>query len=265
MPLGGSSRGSRPGRPGSWGNSGGNGGIVITIFLSWPSVTFPTFPGLSPALPVSVPDDSPDTVLSVIDEPRLPALNPDELDHEQRDVYEAIVGGPRPKNVFSFVDDEGRLLGPFNVMLYSPAVGGPLQELGSALRFRTGFTTREREIAILVVAAGHRSDYEWYAHERVGRQAGLSEAELTALRTGTDPVLADARERIIHEAARALTTDGDLSAPIFAEAKATLGRAAMVELVTLVGYYQTLALQLRVFRIGVPDGAPRPSWDADTR
>jgi hypothetical protein len=200
-------------------------------------------------------------VLSVIDEPRLPALNPGDLDHEQRDVYEAIVGGPRPKTVFSFLDEEGRLLGPFNAMLYSPVVGGPLQELGAALRFRTSFTKREREIATLVVAARQRSGYEWYAHERIGRRAGLSEAELTALRTGADPVLADARERIVHEVARALATDGDLSAPMYAEATATLGRTAVVELVTLVGYYSLLALQLRVFRVGVPDGEPSPSWE----
>jgi alkylhydroperoxidase family enzyme len=201
------------------------------------------------------------TVLCVIDEPRLPALHPDELDPEQRDVYEAIVGGPRPANVFSFVGEEGRLLGPFNAMLYSPSVGGPLQELGAALRFRTSFTKREREIATLVVAASLRSEYEWYAHERIGRRAGLTEAELTALRTGADPVLADARERIVHEAARALAADGDLSAPMYAEATATLGRGAVVELVTLVGYYTALALQLRVFRVGVPEGETPPSWD----
>jgi 4-carboxymuconolactone decarboxylase len=202
-------------------------------------------------------------VLCVIDEPRLPALNPDDLDHEQRDVYEAIVGGPRPANALSLVDDEGRLLGPFNAMLYSPVVGGPLQELGAALRFRTSFTKREREIATLVVAARLRSDFEWYAHERIGRQAGLSDAELTALRTGADPVLADARERIVYEAARTLAADGDLSAPMFAEASASLGRGAVVELVTLIGYYSALALQLRVFRVGVPDGETPPSWDTD--
>jgi alkylhydroperoxidase family enzyme len=200
-------------------------------------------------------------VLCVIDEPRLPALHPDELNPEQRDVYDAIVGGPRPGNVFSFRDEDGRLLGPFNAMLYSPAVGGPLQELGAALRFRTSFTKREREIATLVVAASFRSDYEWYAHERIGRTAGLTEDELTALRTGADPVLADARERIVYEAARALAADGDLSAPMFAEAAASLGRGAVVELVSLVGYYSALALQLRVFRVGLPDGTSPPSWE----
>lgn len=193
---------------------------------------------------------------------RLPLLHPDDLDEEQRAAYEALAGGPRAKQSgFRLADGQGRLLGPFNAMLYSPAVGTPLQALGAAVRFRTSFTDREREIAILVVAAHHRSDFEWYAHERIGRQAGLAEDELAALRRGGDPVLADARERIVHAAARSLVRDGDLGDTLYAEAVAALGRATVVELVTLVGYYAALALQLRVFRIGVPAGEPAPGWD----
>jgi len=35
-----------------------------------------------------------------------------------------------------------------------------------------------------------------------------------------------------------------------------------VELVTLVGYYTALALQLRVFRVGLPPGEPGVEWEA---
>lgn len=189
-------------------------------------------------------------------------LHPDHLSEYQREVYDAVTGGPRAARppVFRFTDDDGRLLGPFNAMLHSPAVGLPLQELGSALRFRTSFTKREREIATLVVAAHWRSDFEWYAHERIGGRAGLSDAELDALREGRDPVLGDARERVVYAAARQLVTDADLGDTLFAEAVATLGRTAVVELVALVGYYGALALQLKVFRAGVPAGEPAPVW-----
>ena len=64
----------------------------------------------------------------------------------------------------------------------------------------------------------------------------------------------------MHETVRSLITEGDLTDPLFAEATATLGRTAVVELVTLVGYYSALALQLRVFRVGVPEGESAPAW-----
>lgn len=200
---------------------------------------------------------------------RLPLLLPGSLTDEQRAVYEAVTGGPRAEGrtpPFGMADDIGRLHGPFNAMLYSPSVGLPLQDLGAALRFRTAFTKREREIATLVVAAHARSDYEWYAHERIGRRHGLTDAETDALRAGRAPLLGDVRERVVYEAARQLAAEGDLADAVFTEAVATLGRAAVVELVTLVGYYQALALQLRVFRVGLPDGEDPPGWppgDAD--
>jgi 4-carboxymuconolactone decarboxylase len=194
---------------------------------------------------------------------RLPLLHPALLDEEQREVYEAITGGPRaadPPSSLRRTDDEGRLYGPFNAMLYSPAVGLALQELGAALRFRGRFTSRQREIATLVVAAHQRSDYEWHAHESLARRAGLTDEELAALRAGRDAVFADVRERIVYEVARELVSDGDISDPLYVEAVATLGRASVVELVTLVGYYAALALHMRVFRVGLPGGEPAPRW-----
>jgi 4-carboxymuconolactone decarboxylase len=86
---------------------------------------------------------------------RLPTLDPRALSEAQREVYDAVTAGPRTGRApaFRITDDEGRLLGPFNAMLYSPQVGLPLRDLGAALRFRTGFTRREREIATLAAAA----------------------------------------------------------------------------------------------------------------
>lgn len=200
---------------------------------------------------------------------RLPPLEVPGLTAGQREVYDAIgtsrgrrADGGRPRPALRWIDDGGRLLGPFNAMLYSPPVGLPLQELGAALRFRTAFTARERELATLVVAGHQRSDYEWYAHERIGRGAGLTEEELDALRAGRRPVLADPRERVVYEVARTLAEEGDLDDARYEEAVATLGRPLLVELVTLVGYYAALALQLRVFRAGLPPGEPGVEWEA---
>jgi 4-carboxymuconolactone decarboxylase len=45
---------------------------------------------------------------------------------------------------------------------------------------------------------------------------------------------------------------GDLDDELYTETAAVLGEAGLFELTTLVGYYATLALQLRVFRVPVP-------------
>jgi alkylhydroperoxidase family enzyme len=193
---------------------------------------------------------------------RLPLLEPGSLRKDQRQVYEAVVGGPRAQqSSFGVMDKRGRLLGPYNAMLHSPSVGMSLQDLGAAVRFRTEFTPREREIAILMVAAYWRSDYIWYAHQRAGRDAGLSDSEIDTLRIGGAPSFTNTREYAIHQAMLSLVQTADLGDSIYAESVTELGHTMLVELITLVGYYTTLALQLRVFRVGVPMGEPPPTWE----
>jgi 4-carboxymuconolactone decarboxylase len=189
---------------------------------------------------------------------RLPWPRPDELDASRRAVYDAIAAGPRATGPFQLVDDQGRLEGPFNAMLVSPGVGFALQELGAAVRYRTSLTDRAREIAILTLAELRRSDFEWYAHERVGRRAGLTDEEMAALRTGASPVTLSDQERLVLETSRALADGGDLDDDTFARAESTLGRETLAELVVLVGYYDLLALSLRVWRTPLPADETSP-------
>jgi 4-carboxymuconolactone decarboxylase len=185
---------------------------------------------------------------------RLPRLAPDQLGPEQRALYDEIVGGPRGTGpqLFELVDARGRLNGPFGVMLHSPAVGGALQELGAAIRYRSVLSPRVREIAVLAVAASWSSEFERYAHEPLARRAGLTDAQIEALAAGADVVLDDPAEAAALRVVRALLERSDLTDEEHAEGREILGDQALVELTALVGYYATLALQLRVFRVGVP-------------
>jgi 4-carboxymuconolactone decarboxylase len=183
---------------------------------------------------------------------RLAGLRPGDLDEDQRRLYADITGGPRGQGPqpFELTDQTGALVGPFNAMLLRPAIGAALQELGSAIRYRGDLPARARELAILVVAAHWNSEFEWAAHEAIGRAAGLSEDEIAAIAAGREPALADPAERAALRAARALAGTGDLDDRQYSEALAELGAAGIFELATLAGYYATLALQLRVFRVG---------------
>ncbi|MEH0581628.1 carboxymuconolactone decarboxylase family protein [Streptomyces sp. B21-108] len=180
---------------------------------------------------------------------RLTGLLPGKLDEEQTELYRAITGGPRAAGpqAFALTDAEGRLRGPFNAMLLSPTVGLAVQAVGAAVRYGSVLGDRARELAILAVAAHWNSAFEREAHEAVGRAAGLTGPEMAALRTGTVPELADPGERAVLRATWALLRGGALSDEEYADMVSEVGERGLFELTTLVGYYGTLALQLRVF------------------
>jgi len=185
---------------------------------------------------------------------RLAVLSSDEMTPEQVGLYREILGGPRgqgPRAVL-LATGAGGLAGPFNAMLYAPDVGHALQELGAAIRFRTQLAPRIRELAILVVAQHWDSGYVRSSHEAIGREAGLTEPEIEALRSGADPGFTDEQELPAYATVRALVSRSDLDDLEYAAAAAGLGEQALVELSALVGYYATLALQLRIFRVPAP-------------
>lgn len=184
-------------------------------------------------------------------------LAPADLDPEQQEVYRSIAGGPRASGpqAFALTDADGRLNGPFDAMLRSPTVGAALQALGGAIRYGSVLSARARELAILAVAAAEDSSFERYAHEAVARTIGLTEADLAAVRAGSAVAGADVEETVVLDTARVLLARADLDDDEYARALGTLGERGLVELTALIGYYRTLALQLRVFGVGVPSGA----------
>lgn len=182
--------------------------------------------------------------------PRIRPLTPAELAPAQELLYGAITGGPRGQGPqhFALTAEDGSLRGPFDLMLRSPAVGTAQQELGAAIRYRTAFSDRAREVAILLVAARWDSAFEREAHEAIARGIDFTDAELTAIRAGDVSAFAGV-ERAVGEATLHLL-DGDLADDAWDAASTALGIDGVFELTALVGYYATLALQLRVFRVG---------------
>ena len=187
---------------------------------------------------------------------RLPWPTPDQLDSEAQRVYGAITGGPRASGarLFNLTDHDGRLEGPFNAMLVSPEVGFALQELGAAIRYRTTVSDRVREVAILTLAAERRSEFEAYAHEAVGAACGLTTDEMVALRSGEAVNSLALEERVTHHCVQAMMRDRRLSDQEYEQLVTTLGETGAMEIVMLVGYYDTLDLMMSVAHTPLPEG-----------
>jgi AhpD family alkylhydroperoxidase len=182
---------------------------------------------------------------------RLPAFRPDELSPEQRSLYDQLLAGPRASasDSFPLVDTEGGLQGPLNAWLLNARLGDGFDAVGAAIRFGLTLKPRVRELVIFAVAYHYRCDFELYAHRRIGAAAGLSTDEIDQLARGEHPRLDSEHERTALATATSLLASGDLDDVDYARAITAFGEGGLFEILSLVGWYTLLALQLNVFRV----------------
>ena len=187
---------------------------------------------------------------------RLSQIIPSGMNARQRILFEAISGGKRTRYK---LDDQERIAregfrGPFNAWMYASSMGLLAQALGEELRFEGTLSDRQREIAILCVAAHWQAEFEWWAHAKIAAQCGLEADVISAIRAGEPPSLTDETERLVYEFARTLLHDNRIGDALYRNIAQALGEPALVELVTLLGYYVMISMTLNVFQIELPPG-----------
>lgn len=183
---------------------------------------------------------------------RLRLLQPNELSPEQRALHDELAGGRRATGPFTIVDGGGRLYGPFNAFLYSPSIGNALQELGQSLRFGGDLTDRVREMIILLVGGTKGSDYEVYAHTRVGRRSGIIETEIDVLVDGRIPATVTEAERSLLELVTVAIECNDVDEELWSAAVTGSDEKIVVEALAVAGYYLTLAMMLNATATQAP-------------
>ena len=187
---------------------------------------------------------------------RLGAVRPADATSAQREVIDAIAGGDRGRGrpLDSLLDERGGLVGPFNAWVHRPDLGLVVQSLGERFRFHGTLPGAAREIAILTVGAKWTAEYEWWAHCRVGRREGVSDATIDAIHRGERPLLSDPVEQVAYDFTAALLESGRVDSVLYDAARAHLGDGGLVELVTLAGYYTLVSFTLNAFEVPLPCG-----------
>jgi 4-carboxymuconolactone decarboxylase len=191
---------------------------------------------------------------------RLPYILRTNFTNEQRALFARIVGGKRGEGraLDTFLTSEGGMKGPFNALLFSPAVGDAVQQLGQMVRFETSIPPTLRELAILFVAAKWHAQYEWWAHEKIARSEGLDSTVIANVKAGTFPTFTRPAESIIYCFAQELLEQQRVSEQCYTQAIDLLGKTGVVELVALLGYYTLVSMLLNTFEVSVPEGETKP-------
>jgi 4-carboxymuconolactone decarboxylase len=170
---------------------------------------------------------------------RYTELTVDEMTAEQKEAYSYLMDGPR-----------GRLPGPYKVWIHNPKLVHAADPLGR--HFTPGgysLTEREREIAVVVITNKWASDYPAAAHEKRGKEVGLTAEQVEAIAAGLPTSFEDRREQVVYEVALTLANNRIVTEGLFARAVDVLGHPGVSDVVMLMGYYTAVSLTMNFYAV----------------
>ena len=186
---------------------------------------------------------------------RLPLLDPQALSVAQKEVYDRMnrtfVSWAEGIHFQSKTED-GRLIGPFNPILFSPRISARFLDLHDAEEKDTSLSERVRQVVILAVGAVWKSEYELYAHTAAAREAGISEDAIRTLAIGGLPDDLSDQEKIAQRYARQLSAEHRVDAALYDAAEHAFGQQGLVDIIYLTGIYHIVCALLNAFEIPVP-------------
>jgi 4-carboxymuconolactone decarboxylase len=183
---------------------------------------------------------------SVRAEERLPTIPPTQYSAEQKQAA-ADFEAARKVPVF----------GPFEPLMYSPAVMSQARAMGDYLRFKSAIGNTLSELAILLTAREWTQDFEWSVHYPIALKAGIRPEIADAIADGRRPTALSADEEIVYDYAMELLKNKQVSNATFDRAKARFGAKGVVDMTGIVGYYTFLAMQLNVAQYPQPKDAKK--------
>jgi 4-carboxymuconolactone decarboxylase len=166
-------------------------------------------------------------------EDRLPTIPPAQYSPEQKQAaaeFEAVRKVP--------------VFGPFEPLMYSPAVMSEARAMGDYLRYKSAIGNTLSELAILLTAREWTQDFEWSVHYPIALKAGIRQDTADAIAEGRRPAALSADEAIVYDYAMELLKNKQVSNLTFERAKTRFGAKGVVDMTGIVGYYTFLAMQL---------------------
>lgn len=183
---------------------------------------------------------------------RMPPLELDTLEPEQKvaaDAYATARGYPPTR--------------PYRILLRSPDVMKPLNDVGVYLTHHSTFKGYLFEFACLMVARDFGADYVWNVHQHDMERDGIFKSDVAAdLRLGRRPSNMSVDEELVYDFLSELQRNKSVSEPTYQRTLGRFGERGVIDLIAIQGLYGILAMTANVARVPLPfDGAvPLPHF-----
>jgi 4-carboxymuconolactone decarboxylase len=180
--------------------------------------------------------------------PRIPLItSKDELSEDRYAEFDRIV------------EILHRVGGPFGILMHSPGLAQKVCEAGAHVRLHSTLTPVERELAVIAVAREKDAAVEWASHVVTGRNQGMREEAIDAIRSRADVSGLEPDERDIVLFVRELLRTNRVSDEVFKRLLGRHGERWLVELAATVGQYQYISAINNTFELQpAPGSDPLP-------
>jgi len=180
--------------------------------------------------------------------PNEPRITPVDLDANPDPELAQILEGAlthdgTPLNIFGVLGRHPKLLKRFNLM------GGFLLNKGL-------LPVRERELVILRIGWNAQAKYEFGQHTIIGRQCGLTDAEITALTRAADAHDWSDGDLDLIAMADELCADDCVTDATWARLASRWPEPELVELLVVAGFYRLVSGFLNSAGVQLDDGVP---------
>lgn len=170
--------------------------------------------------------------------PRLPALDPATLDDETRSIV--------PESGFNI----------FRTLAHHPKLLKRWLVFGNHVLAKSTLPARDRELVILRTGWNCGAAYEFGQHTVIGRDAGVTDAEVRALTRPLDDHPWSADDRALLEATDELHRDQCIADATWATLRGRWDERQLLDIVFTVGQYTMVSMALNTLGVELDDGLP---------
>jgi alkylhydroperoxidase family enzyme len=141
----------------------------------------------------------------------------------------------------------------FRVLAHADSMVLPVMKLGGAILGKpSALDACTREMLVLLALAIEGGSYEWPQHVEIGQAAGISDAQIEAIKNLTvDANVFDQRQQAILAFGQKVVEDVRVAEPIFALAQQYFSEQELVESVVVMGFYMMLARVTEAFEVDI--------------
>lgn len=163
-------------------------------------------------------------------QPRLAPLQDHEWTDEQRELL--TKGNP------------GRVLNIFRTLVRHPDLYRRWTPFGTHVLRKSTLSARDRELVILRVGHLCKSGYEFHQHTIIGKQAGLSDAEIERIKVGPSAPEWSTLDRALLHATDELKQDAFITDATWNALCEHYNEKQMIDLIFTVGQYAMVSMAL---------------------